>query len=295
MARRSLPITETIHPDRPDLDRLPAKDVVRRILLEDARALDSLHRACAPIAHAAEAIARAVRGRGRLFYVGAGTSGRVGALDAAEWQPTFGIPRGRVRVILAGGRAALGRAVEGAEDSREDGAGAMKKARIRPQDVVCGITASGRTPFVIGAMGAAGRGVRVLITADAHAPIPCDIRIPLDTGPELISGSTRMKAGLATHAVLQAMSTTAAVLAGRVHGTHMVGVRATNRKLRARARRILEEVAGVPPSRSASLLRRAGGEVDVAIVMAIRGDAPRSARAALRSAGSLRAVLEEEG
>lgn len=241
-------------------------------------------------------MAASLRRGGRLIYVGAGTSGRIGALDAAEWPPTFGVPPARVRAILAGGRRALDRAVEGAEDSAADGAAAIRRTRVVPDDVVCGITAGGRTPFVIGALRQAGRAgaTRILITANRASTAPAEIRIPLKTGAEILAGSTRLKAGLATHAVLQAMSTAAAVLSGRVYDNRMVGMRATNRKLRQRGRRIISDLCGVPSRRAGALLDRAGGEVDVAILMEIRGVSARAARAAIRRDGGLRSALESD-
>ncbi|MCZ6690377.1 MAG: N-acetylmuramic acid 6-phosphate etherase [Planctomycetota bacterium] len=288
------PITERAHPDSGNLDRQSARSIVSLILREDENALRRLRSNLGAIARGAEAIARAVLDGGRLIYVGAGTSGRIGALDAAEWPPTFGIPAARVRAVLAGGRKAIDRAVEGAEDSAGDGASAMRTARADSGDVVCGITAGGLTPFVLGALRQAGtRGAtRILITSNRSSPAEAEIRIPLGTGPEVLAGSTRMKAGIATHAVLQAMSTAAAVLCGRVYGNRMVGMRATNRKLRTRAKGIISEICGISLRRAGALLDRAGGEVTVAIVMESRGGSARAARQILRSEGNLRSALE---
>lgn len=276
------------------LDRLPADQIVRLILREDHLALRRLVDQARAVARGAKAIAGSLRKGGRLFYVGAGTSGRLGALDAAEWPPTFGIPPSRVRAILAGGRTAMGRAVEGAEDSETDGAAEIRRARVGPDDVVCGVTAGGQTPFVIGALRQAGRvgATRILISANRASPAPGEVRIHLETGPELLAGSTRMKAGIATHAVLQAMSTTAAVLGGRVYGNRMVGMRATNRKLQERGRGIVADLCGISPRRAATLLREAGGEVDVAVLMGVRGVSPRRARKILRESGGLRFALK---
>lgn len=292
-----LPVTERAHPGGLDLDRMAPEALVGRILDEGARAIARVARQAGAIGRAAEAMAAALGGRGRIFYVGAGTSGRVGALDAAEWPPTFGVEPRRVRAIVAGGRAALSRAVEGAEDRVAEGAAAIRRPGVGPDDVVCGITASGGTPFVRGALEVAERrgATTILITSNEASVLPAGIRIVLDTGPELLSGSTRLKAGLATHAVLQAMSTAAAARAGRVYGQRMVGVRATNAKLRARARRIVADLAGLSDRGAGAVLRRAGGRVDVAIFLARRGGTAAAARARVRSAGGLRAALEGAG
>lgn len=290
---RRRPVTERAHPSSGDLDRLSARAVVRLVLQEDCLAVRRLASEESAVARGAKAIASALGKGGRLIYVGAGTSGRLGALDAAEWPPTFGIPRSRVRVILAGGPKALSRAVEGAEDSDSRGAAEIRRSRVGPDDVVCGISASGRTPFVIGALRQAGRAgaTRILISSGAASTAPGEIRIRLRTGPEILSGSTRMKAGIATHTVLQAMSTTAAVLCGRVLGNRMVGMRATNRKLRERALGILSEVCGISIRRASPLLKEAKGEVDTAILMGTRGISPAAARKILRGE-SLRSALK---
>ena len=273
---------------------MPAEDLVALILTEDHLAIRRTAGRARAIARGARAIARALGRGGRLIYVGAGTSGRLGALDAAEWPPTFGIPAARVRALVAGGATALRRAVEGAEDSAAGGGEALRKVRAGKQDVVCGITAGGRTPFVVGALREAGRAgsTRILLSANPAATVPAEIRILLPTGPEVVSGSTRMKAGIATHAVLQAMSTAAMALSGRVLGTRMVGLRATNDKLRARGRRIIADLSGVSERRAAILLRRAGGDVGASILMARLGSSLSEARALLRREGSVRAALE---
>jgi N-acetylmuramic acid 6-phosphate etherase len=244
-------------------------------------------------------VAKAFAAGGRLIYVGAGTSGRLGALDAAECPPTFGTPPGQVVAVIAGGRRALTRAVEGAEDDEADGARQMRKVAARAPDVVVGIAASGVTPFVRGALEAArkARATTVLVTCAPRAARAAGARpailIGLDVGPEVVAGSTRLKAATATKTTLNAISTTAMVLAGKVYGPRMVDVRASNAKLRARARRMLALLAGADERAADRLLAAAGGRVKTAVVMARHGLSRRAAEARLRAAGGrLRLALD---
>jgi N-acetylmuramic acid 6-phosphate etherase len=227
--------------------------------------------------------AAVLRGSGRVFYVGAGTSGRLGALDAAELPPTFGLPRGRVRALLAGGARAMREAVEGAEDDGDAGARAVGRAQVSADDLVIGLTASGGTPFVRGALEEARRrGARLgLITSNPHARLRVLHRVVLDTGPELLAGSTRLKAGTGLKMALNAVSTAALMSLGKVYAGRMVDVRPTNRKLRARALAMVEELTGISRARCTRLLQDAGGSPKVALAMHLGGLSRGEAEAAL--------------
>lgn len=231
----------------------------------------------------AAAFAAALRGQGRVLYVGAGTSGRLGALDAAELPPTFGISPSRVRALVAGGARALRGAVEGAEDDAAAGAQAIRRARVDRGDLVIGLSASGRTPFVHGALREARRrGARTaLVTSNPGAAAPVDLRVVLDTGPELLAGSTRLKAGTATKMALNAVSTAALMSLGKVYAGRMVDVRPTNRKLRARALEMVEELTGLSAAAARRLLADAGGSPKVALAMHLGGRSRREAESAL--------------
>jgi N-acetylmuramic acid 6-phosphate etherase len=228
-------------------------------------------------------VADALAAGGRLIYVGAGTSGRLGALDAAECPPTFGISPTRVLAVIAGGPRALRRAVEGAEDDVIAGGRAMAAERVGRDDVVIGISASGTTPFVRAALreGARRRARVALLTcnraaARAGSPLKLDHLVVLDTGPELVAGSTRLKGGTATKMALNLISTAAMVRLGRVYRGRMVSLRPTNEKLRRRARRMVEELARVDGTAAARALRSAGGDVGRALVsLGVRRPAPR--------------------
>ena len=245
--------------------------------------------AMSEIARAAEAARDALAAGGRLVYVGAGTSGRLGALDAAECPPTFGARPEQVIALIAGGPRALRRAVEGAEDDAGDGARQIRRARVAPADLVIGISASASTPYVLGALAQARQaGARtVLVCCNAIAPDrrAAEIVIALDTGPELIAGSTRLKAGTATKLVLNAISTAAFVLLGKVYRGRMVDLRPTNEKLRARAERIVTELTGLPERDARTLLLRARGSPKLAVAMHLTGLAPPAAGRALAKRG----------
>ena len=280
--------TEEVDPSGPELDLMPPLEVARVLLREEARAhaavaaaIDSIGRACA-------AAAAALRAGGRLLYVGAGTSGRLGVLDAAEMAPTFGAAPGQVVARIAGGAKALTESVEGAEDDED--AGRRDLGVTTERDCSVGITMSGTAAYVRGAL-AAARGTRVLLTANPGSAIPAEIRVVLDLGPEALAGSTRLKGGSATKAVLNMISTAAMAASGAVYGNLMVRVRPVNRKLRDRAERLVERIAKVPRARAADFLRAGGDDVRVAVLMA-RGASREQAEAALRaSGGSLREAL----
>jgi N-acetylmuramic acid 6-phosphate etherase len=293
-------VTERANPRTRDLDRLPATELVATITREDRRAAAAVAAAGVrrALARAVRLVATALAASGRLIYVGAGTSGRLGVLDAAECPPTFGVARSRVVGVIAGGRRALWRAVEGAEDRRGDARHALARLAVGPADVVCGICASGVTPFVLGALGEARRrGARTLLVTCAPSPAHAtlaEVVIAPRVGPEVLTGSTRMKAGLATKMVLHTLSTAAMVRAGRVYGHLMVDVQPTSRKLRARARRIVGLLTGLPAGRVRALAARAGGRPAVAVLMHRLGvDAPAARRVLRLHAGHLRRALGE--
>ena len=261
---------------------------------EDRRPAEAVRRATPAIARAVDLIVEALRGGGRLFFVGAGTSGRLGVLEAAECPPTFGTPPRLVQAIMAGGRAAVFRSREGAEDD----VGAARRAvraRVRRGDVVVGITASGRTPFALAGLAAARRlGARtVLVACDAGgAQDLAEVVIAPWPGPEVLAGSTRLKAGTATKLVLNTLTTASMARLGKVYGNRMVDLEPRSRKLRARAVGLVEEIAGVSREPARRALRAAAGRARLAIVIARLGLPPAAARAALRRhGGNLRALL----
>lgn len=296
----SLPTTELANPRTEGLDRLSTEALLTRINDEDAQVAAVVRAQIPAIARAVDAIAAALRRGGRLIYVGAGTSGRLGVLDAAECLPTFGVDARTVFGIIAGGPDALTRAIEGAEDDAAAGAAAMDDARVGPDDVVVGISASGGAPFVRAALTRAGaRGaVTVGVSNAAGAPLSGDARIAIEAvvGPEVIQGSTRLKSGTAQKLICNMLSTGAMVRVGKTWGNRMVDVQATNRKLVARARRLVRELGPVESDEAAdALLARAGGSVKRAIVMARRGVDAAAADALLAQAEGFvgRAVDED--
>ncbi|HZA52428.1 MAG TPA: N-acetylmuramic acid 6-phosphate etherase [Myxococcaceae bacterium] len=286
---RSLPPTERIHPASLELDRLSAREIVQRLHDEDEAAVRAVARAVPQIARAAEAARDALAAGGRIVYVGAGTSGRLGVLDAAECPPTFGARPDQVIALIAGGLPALHRAVEGAEDDARDGAQQIRRARVRARDLVIGISASASTPYVLGALRQArqarARTALISCTPSARDRTVAEIVIALDTGPELIAGSTRLKAGTATKLALNAISTAAFVRLGKVYRGRMVDLRPTNAKLRARAHRIVTELTGLPDREARTLLVRARGSPRLAVAMHLTGLAPRGAARALAECG----------
>jgi N-acetylmuramic acid 6-phosphate etherase len=287
---RNLPrTTERRNPRTRGLDLRSTLGVVRAMNSEDARVAPAVGRALPAIARAVDAIVDALRGGGRLFYVGAGTSGRLAALDAAECPPTFGTPRAMIQAVLAGGRRALTYASEGTEDSAAKGARDLARRKISARDVVIGIAASGATPYVLGALAfARRRGARTIgVTSNRGTPLARAAQIPIvvETGPEAVAGSTRLKAGSAQKMVLNLLSTASMVRLGRVYDNWMVGVALTNRKLRQRGLRILEEAAGASASQAARALRQSGHDLRVALVMLKASVSADQARRRLSEAG----------
>ncbi len=286
--------TESVDPGAPDLDLLDPAEIARRLHWTEVQAARGVEQALKPIGEVCRAGAAALAAGGRIVYAGAGTSGRLGVLDAAEMEPTFGVQAGRVVALLAGGPPAMTRSVEGAEDDQQAGRTEARGLSLGPPDLVVGISMSGTAAYVGGVLEAASEAgaVTVLLTASASSPLRARLRIVLELGPELVAGSTRLKGGSATKAVLNMISTAAMAGSGAVYRNLMVRVRPTNRKLRDRAERIIMNVAEVPRERAAKLLNEAEDEVPVAIVMQRRGLSRAEAQRRLDDCGgSLREAL----
>jgi N-acetylmuramic acid 6-phosphate etherase len=282
------------------LDRKPALEILRVLNHEDAGVARAVRRELPKIAKAVDAIVNAFRSGGRLIYVGAGTSGRLAVLDAAECPPTFGTHPRMVQAIIAGGARALRRAVEGAEDSAPNGQRDLRRARLSRNDVVAGISASGTTPYVLGALRFARRrgATTVAVTSDRRSALAreADISIAPDTGSEAVSGSTRLKAGTAQKMVLNMLSTASMARIGRVYENWMIHVALTNGKLRRRGIQILQEAAGVRASAAEHALRQSGHDLAAAMVMLKTGSSARDARRWLRlTRGDVRLALQKGG
>lgn len=289
--------TEAPNPRSADLDRLSTEDLVALTLSESEAAFRACREATPQIARLAAALAKGLTHGGRLVYVGAGTSGRLALLDAVELTPTFGFARERAPVLLAGGDDAVFRAREGAEDVAEDGAQGIELIDVSPEDVVIGVTASGRTPFVAGALEEARRrgAVTGLVCCAPPADgLRADHVVILATGPEVLAGSTRMNAGTATKVALNALSLAAMVRLGKVYGNRMVDVRIGSEKLRDRATRLVEEIGRVSRDEAERALRAADGHAKTAILMVRRCLTATEARRLLHARkDSLRRALGE--
>lgn len=281
--------TEAPHPKSAQLETLSTEEVVTLLVGEELRAQKAAFGARKEIARAAERVVTALRGGGRLFYVGAGTSGRLGALDAAELPPTFGSSPAQVIAVVAGGPRALQRSIEGAEDRPQKAATRLGRLGLDARDVVCAIAASGVTPFARGALAyARERGAATIFVTcapDAAHDTLADIVIAAPVGPEVLAGSTRLKAGSATKMILNALSTATMVALGKVYRGRMVDVVASNEKLKDRARRIVGELCRVDERTARSLLKRAGGRVKVAIAIHALGVGAAEADERLAAAG----------
>ncbi|NJM64281.1 MAG: N-acetylmuramic acid 6-phosphate etherase [Acaryochloris sp. RU_4_1] len=269
--QRGYLLTEQVNPNSQNLDQLTALELVDLFNQEDQCLIEAIAAAREPLAAAVEQTAQALRQGGRLFYLGAGTSGRLGVLDAAECPPTFCTPPQMVQGILAGGEAALVKSSEALEDRAEDGAGAISDHQISSLDVVVGITAGGTTPFVHGALQAAQkRGATTVFIACVPADqvaISVDIDIRLLVGPEILAGSTRLKAGSVTKLALNIISTGAMVQLGKVYGNRMVDVSVTNSKLEDRAVRIICDLTELTRAEAAELLDKSDRKVKLALLM----------------------------
>lgn len=289
-------LTEQVNPDSQNLDQLSSLELVELFNCEDAKAIAAVAAAKIQLAKAIDLTAEALRHGGRLFYLGAGTSGRLGVLDAAECPPTFCTSPELVQGIIAGGAGALVRSSEDLEDRAEDGDEAIAQRQITQLDVVVGITAGGTTPFVHGALQAARkRGANTVFIAcvpEEQVSADVDVDIRLLVGPEVLAGSTRLKAGTVTKLALNILSTGVMVRLGKVYGNRMVDVAVTNNKLRDRALRILQDLTGLPREAASELLERSGNWVKLALLMHWTGLEPEEGdRLLAEHQGNLRAAV----
>ncbi|MDP6635569.1 MAG: N-acetylmuramic acid 6-phosphate etherase [Phycisphaerae bacterium] len=298
MKDRSKLTTEQRNPRSRGVDSLSSIEIVDVINAEDALVAGAVGKERKAIAAAVDLITDRFRQGGRLFYVGAGTSGRLGVLDASECPPTFGSSPSMVQGIIAGGRRALVRSAEGAEDFDSDGADAVNAREISELDTLVGIAASGLTPYVIGALKQAKRlgAATVMLSCNPNIKLPVKVDVTINpvVGPEVVTGSTRMKAGTATKLVLNTLTTAAMIRLGKVYDNLMVDLRASCEKLRDRSERIVMELTGLTRKKSARLLAEAKGGVKVAIVMHFRRVTRTAAARILKEADdSLREAIRE--
>ncbi|MDA5108321.1 MULTISPECIES: N-acetylmuramic acid 6-phosphate etherase [Brevibacillus] len=292
--------TELPNEETQQLDRLSVREILRLMNEEDKKVPFAVERVLDQVADAVELIAASLENGGRLFYFGAGTSGRLGILDASECPPTFGTDPELVQGVIAGGPAAMVRAIEGAEDSPELGRQDVHTYGVKAGDVVVGIAASGRTPYVIGALREARRlnAATIALSCNEHAVIDAfaDVAINVVVGPEVLTGSTRLKAGTAQKLVLNMLTTATMIKLGKVYGNLMVSVQATNVKLRERVKRIVMEVTGASYAEAERLAELANGDAKTAIVMKLTGRGAEEARRLLDEAGGrIRDVLDGLG
>ena len=292
-------ITEQRNPNSTDIDLKSTEEILRIFHEEDRKALAAVEAESASIAQGIELITEALRQGGRLFYIGAGTSGRLGVLDASECPPTFSTPPSLVQGIIAGGDRALRRSVEAAEDKPDAGAQALRDHDVTDLDVVVGIASSGRTPYVHGALEEAHRVGAKTIFLCCTPPADklrtfVNVFIAPVVGPEIITGSTRLKAGTATKLVLNMLTTVSMIQIGKVHNNLMVDIQASNAKLVDRGARIIMEVTGTDYATAQGALERAEGSAKTAIIMIVKGVNRRKAIALLeKNSGFLRRVLED--
>ena len=288
--------TEQQNPRTKNIDGATALEIVKMINEEDQTVPKAVKKILPDIARAIMVIAAHLSHGGRLFYIGSGTSGRLGILDASECPPTYNTDPALVQGIIAGGTPAIFKAQEGAEDSPTAGAEDLQKQNLCNLDVVVGLTASGRTPYVLGALEYARKvgSYTIAVTCTENPETEKFARISLTavTGPEVITGSTRMKAGTAQKLILNMLSTGSMILMGKVYGNLMVDLQCTNEKLKARARRILMEVTGCDPETAEHLLEKSGGSVKPAILMHLSGiDYPEAVEKLKENHGSLKQAL----
>jgi len=291
--------TEQTNPATADIDRLSPLEIVQTMNAQDAGVARAVEHELPHIAAAIEAIAQRLRRGGRLIYIGAGTSGRLGALDAAECPPTFNVPLELIIGCIAGGTFALTEATEHAEDSTEAGRADIERLNVTALDAVVAITASGRTPYALSAIACARERAALAIGLACNADSPLaqqvDIMIAPVVGPEVLAGSTRLKAGTAQKMVLNMLSTGTMILLGKTFGNLMVDVRATNDKLRRRTLSIVRAGTGLDASAAAALLQASGGDAKTAILAGRAGIAPELARERLTAHDNiLRAALDDE-
>lgn len=288
--------TETRNPASAGMDSLSALEFARLMNRLDGAVPLAVAEVLPQIARAIETIAQALRAGGRLFYLGAGTSGRLGVLDATELVPTFSLAAERAIGLIAGGESAITRSVEGAEDDRALGEADLRRHNFGPGDVLVGIAASGGTPYVLGGLAYARQvgAPTIAVVCNPGSPVAAAAEIPIEvvTGPEILTGSTRLKAGTAQKLVLNMLSTGAMVQLGKVYGNLMVDVQPTNAKLQDRAVRIVDEITGVGRAGATDLLEAAGWRVKIAVVMGLAGVDAAEAEARLdRSGGYVRGAL----
>ncbi len=291
-------VTEQRNQRTMDIDTLSTTEILQRINEEDRRVPEAVGETIPEIAAAVDIVTEQLRKGGTLYYVGAGTSGRLGVLDASECPPTFRADPEQIQGIIAGGREALVRSIEGAEDYEEDGAKALQERGVSVSDVVCGIATSGRTPYVLGALKYAMERdiptIALICNPVEHLEVEADVLINPVVGPEVVTGSTRMKAGTATKLVLNMITTTAMIKLGKVYGNLMVDLTAVNQKLVDRAQRIVMEVTGIPRDEAKSVLSEAQYNVKHAILMQLGGvDYPESVRLLENHQGMLRKAIRE--
>lgn len=290
-------ISETRNADTIDLDSLSTLEMVTKFNDQDATVAAAVRRTLPQVAQAVDAAAASLQEGGRLIYMGAGTSGRLGVLDASECPPTFGVPHGLVVGVIAGGPGALLKAVEGAEDDEQLGVSDLQALKLTPQDMVVGLAASGRTPYVIGALRFARQsGCRTAaISCNPNSPIAHEAAIAISpvVGPEALTGSTRLKSGTAQKLVLNMISTGAMVKIGKVYQNLMVDMQATNVKLVDRACRMVCQATGCEREEAERALRQTAYEVKTAILMVLSGvDATKAATLLAEHGGFLRAALQ---
>ena len=295
---QSLP-TEQINPASLAVDKAPVRDIVDLVVNEDRKVVAAVHKEKEKIAHGVEIITQALRKGGRVIFVGAGTSGRLGVVEAAEMPPTFGTHPRLVQGIMAGGQAAVFEAKEGVEDNYEEGGRSIARLRLSARDVLVGVSASGITPFVRGAL-TRGRkaGAKIIfVTCWPGSELQnfVDLLIAPSVGPEIIAGSTRLKAGTATKMVLNMLTTISMIKWGKTYGNLMVDVKTGSEKLKDRAKRIVNVVTGLDPAEAESLLKRSRWNVKAAIVMQKAGLTLPQAMKRLRQAdNSVREAIGED-
>ena len=291
--------TEQIDARYRDLDSWPVIEVITAMFEGQSAAVAAVGGALTAIAAAVEAAVPGLQQGGRIIYVGAGTSGRIAVQDGTELTPTFDWPRERLVFLLAGGLTALAQSVEGAEDKSFEGARAIEDAKVTSNDVVICVAASGTTPYTLGAISAANTigAVTIAVANNPHSPLVEKARYPIlvETGAEIIAGSTRMKAGTAQKVVLNLLSTALMIRLGRVYRGLMVHLRARNTKLKQRGKAIIAEIVGCSEDEAARYLEEAGGDVKTAILLGFRLTVDKAAEVLQRHQGNLRAVLDEIG
>ncbi len=288
-------ITEKVNPQTSHLDECSTLEIVQLISEEDKKIFEAVAREKKKIAEAVDLMVSRLQEGGRLFFIGAGTSGRLGVIEAAECPPTFGTRPSSIQGVIAGGKKALWHSIEGAEDSEVEGKRALIKLKLDKKDVVVGITASGTTPFVAGALAHAKKKgcAGILIACNPVSFSPADVIITLLVGPEVIVGSTRMKAGTATKMVLNMLTTASMVRLGKTYGNLMVEVQANSEKLKDRAKRIVMRILGADVKRAGVLLKKADWNIKVAVVMGSKRISYKEAKELLtRCGGFLREALK---